>query len=430
MIKIQKISKFMSTLQTIEYLKIHTLEQLYNDHGIKYRIDSQRTKFCLNYDQLKVTSGDPIGNECRGLILRPDSIIMSGAIPDDINLDTFVPGHCHVISRPMSRFYNMGDHFAATLNEDITVVEKLDGTMCTLYYDFLKKKWCVSTRSVPEADLPIRIGDIVLDDKTFADLFWEAFNVTIGNVAGLSEISDVLNMLDSRNTYVFELTTPQNRVVVAYQDQRITLIAVRDTQTGVESNIFSDSKIKTLPFHFPKTWGLLNPHAAAALADQFKPEELEGFVILDSRFNRVKVKNSSWVLSSRCKDGVISSKRNALLACLNGSIDDIISIVDPKTQSFLIELQQGVKHFLDKQEQKYREIVSQVDPSDHKYFSSLVTNAAAAGEIPITGPFYLTFRGKCTNIRDYYVNSAVNNKLNTRTLDNIIIHAIGNHGRP
>lgn len=406
----------MSYAQVIEYLRTHTLKQLYDNHGVKYRIDDARTKLSLNYDQLKVRSGDPIGECCRGIIIRPDFVLKQGNIPQGMNLDYTALGNCHVVARPMDRFYNQGDEAQAKIDKlTMNVLEKLDGTMCILYFDRLKSDWFVATRSIPEANLPIRVGDIVLENKTFATLFWEAFDETIKD-SGLTR-QETLDNLMLGWTYIFELTTPHNRVIVPYDDKRVTLLAARQTRNGKEISILSDAYgMKQLPFPRPRTWNLCDPLAVAALADSFKPKELEGFVVIDDKFNRVKVKNSSWVLSSKTKDGVISSKRNVLKAIFKGVIDDIIPMVDPETHKFLKKLQDSVRDFISTSEQRYNDWTLQCEPGDHKAFASLVK----ASQVPVSGAYYMTFRGKCSSIRDYFHNNAVKDKFSEKTLDAIL----------
>lgn len=413
----------MSSPHVIEYLRTHTLTQLYDNHGVKFRIDKDRTKICLNYDQLKVRSGDPVAECCRGLIIRPDFVGKSGSklhYDDDV-IAMMNLGLCHVVCRPMDRFYNQGDSAAATIdNKSMTVFEKLDGTMCALYFDRLKGQWHVSTRSIPESDLPIRAGDIVLNDKTFADLFWEAFDETLSRVN--LERQDALDDMMFGYTYIFELTTPQNRVVVQYDEKRVTLLAVRHNRSGRELKVNLDARVRHMHFPVPRTWDLNDGLAVAAFADSFSPSQLEGFVIVDDKFNRVKVKNSKWVLSSKAKNGVVSSKRNALMAAFKGTIDDVIPMVDPESQTYLGKVRDGVRNFVSQQEEIYTKLAAQVSPGDYKAFALLVNAASRAKEIPLVAPFFMTFRGRVNSVLDYFENAAAEDKFTDKSLDIILKH--------
>jgi hypothetical protein len=50
--------------------------------------------------------------------------------------------------------------------------------------------------------------------------------------SGFATVGCWLNSLDKSFTYVFELTSPLNRVVVKYADYRITILAARETANG------------------------------------------------------------------------------------------------------------------------------------------------------------------------------------------------------
>jgi hypothetical protein len=122
----------------------------------------------------------------------------------------------------MDRFYNEGDPYAAKIDwSTARIEEKLDGTCCIVYFDHVKNEWHVATRSVPEADLPF--NDWHPTVRTFRDLFFHA---------ALNEA--ILDVMDKEYTYVFEVTSPLNRIVVKYDDHRVSMIAKRHTSSGVE----------------------------------------------------------------------------------------------------------------------------------------------------------------------------------------------------
>jgi len=410
----------MASPHVIEYLRTHTLYELYENHGVKFRVDALRTKISLNYDQLKLKAGDIIAECCRGLIIRPDFVCRfgSGRLPaDDAALEHMKLGQCHVVSRPMDKFYNYGEHGTADVDQStMNVLEKLDDTMCHLYFDRFLGQWCVATRSIPDADLPIRQGDIVLSNKTFSDVFWEAFDATVK--ARCSSRADALDDLMVGYTYVFELTTPQNRIVVKYDESKVTLIAVRQTRTGQELNIFIDHRVRQLPFPRPRTWHLNDPIAIAARADSFDPTKLEGFVTIDNKFRRVKIKNSLWASSSKMKDSATNSKRNAVLAAFKGTLDDIMPLVDDESREYLMKVKEGIREYVDATQIMYNRFAEQCEPGDYKTFASLVN----AAQPPIHAAYFMTFRGRCKNVREFFDQATANGRLTRKTLDVIIQH--------
>jgi hypothetical protein len=85
---------------------------------------------------------------------------------------------------PMGRFFNYGQGAAAAVDLDSTETrfcEKLDGTLCIMYWDRHLGVWSVATRSVPDADLPMD----GFGNQTFADLFWKAFKASGGMISQL-----------------------------------------------------------------------------------------------------------------------------------------------------------------------------------------------------------------------------------------------------
>jgi hypothetical protein len=401
----------------IEYLKTHSLQELEDEHGVKSRPDASNTKFSLNYDQLAIKGGDKLAEQCRGMVVRPVSVATSGVSFDWEKLRSSPVGECVILCRPMDRFYNDGDFYAAKVDYDSAVIyEKLDGTMMAAYWDPLKNAWHTSTRSIPEADLPIRLGDLVLEDTTFRGLFDEALEEMINRECApyIPNVDSWWSQLDKQHTYVFELTSPLNRVVVQYDDPRITLIATRDNVTGCEIVINEQNYM----WYEPRTWKLNDAKAIKALADSFSPAELEGFVVCDARFNRVKIKNASYVLAHHTKDGIISSKRNALVAAFKGTLDDIMPMVDPDTRNAMEEMLLKVGKFIKESEAKYEDWASQCEPGDNKTFASFVN----ANQPVMPSAYFAVFRGKSKSISDYMTQHVGEGAIADKTLDSILTY--------
>lgn len=221
--------------------------------------------YLFKYNQIESNKSIPLVQESRGIIL--DKNMNWGAV-----------------AYPYKKFFNFGESNAAVINWDKAVVyEKLDGSCCTLYW--YNGKWNVSTLGVPDASGPVRSNDV----KTFADLFWEAFNLKYK-----------LFQLDKYKSFcfMFELMTPENRVVVPHTEYKIVLHGVRNLITLEEIDI---SNFKHL-FDIPKIYSLKNINECAEIASTLNPMQNEGFVIVDDRYNRVKVKNPQYVAIAHIKD--------------------------------------------------------------------------------------------------------------------------------
>lgn len=387
------------------FLSKSSLTQLQAEHGVCHRFSADGRKVSLNYDQILVKNGDSIAEVCRGLVIEPNKLMTS---PDD------VVGSFLVLARPMDRFYNYGDQAAAEFDwsnqANIKVYEKLDGTMIVMYFDHKLDVWCVATRGVPEADQPLPDSLQLASEKslTFAKLFWKAASETTGNV------KKFLDSLDKKNTYTFELTTPINRVVVAYNDYRITLIAVRNTQTGEEFDV-ANVDISNIPI--PRSWNIFDPRAIAAFVEATSPSELEGIVAVDtssSVFKRLKIKSKAWVLSSKAKSLVTCSKRAAVESIATGTIDDILSIIDQQTSDQL-------RSMID----KYRAYVKNVDSNFLKYKtianSDKKTFALAIKDLnEWSAPYFALWDNRAQSCYEWIKWSFENNRIAIGSIDYLV----------
>jgi hypothetical protein len=297
----------MTLVQT--YLLSHSLSELKTEHGIDFRPFNH--KVSLNYNQIEARDDDPIAQECRGLVLAP-----VGPMTTDS-----VFGASIVLARPFNRFFNMEQGAAAKVDfndSDLRFYEKLDGTMTILYFDSIVNQWHVATRSVSEANLPVD----GFAEYTFRTLFERACVETTG-----IDFDQFVSHLDKTITYLFELTTPLNRIVVKYDTYRITLLGARETVTGRE--IDPVVLAPTMPngiVHAPN-YRLGSIPDMVTFVTSRNPEEHEGIVVCDSNFRRVKVKNPAYLALTRIRDSVVASPRSLLELILLEKFDDAVSIL-------------------------------------------------------------------------------------------------------
>jgi hypothetical protein len=406
-------------LQVQEYLENQSLQDLELEHGVNHRFSADRTKFSLNYDQLAAKSDNPIACQCRGLVLRP--IYPQGDV-------TSLVGPTEVVARPMDRFFNAGDFHAAPIDWSTAVIQcKLDGTMTELYWDSVKEQWCVGTRSVPEAD--VSFGDIVspLKENTFYELFMYAADKTLLNRALLDSVDiegpiygtmieawkaeptileNWLNSLDKSFTYVFELTSPLNRVVVKYDDYRITILAARETATG--KYIPTDDLYK-IGVPVVETWPLKTLADIEAFLHGSDPAKIEGAVVIDANHNRLKVKSKQWVLASRAKDMVTISKRNALECVIDGTVDDVLPLLAEDIQDYLLNLQRDLATYCNRIDAGFRRYRLQPDRK------SFALNVQASGEWQT--PFFNLYSGQWKTTSEWLVHLCKAKKMTAGTLD-------------
>lgn len=326
------------TNKLITYLREHSLSDLEINHGIIARRSNDNSKFSLNYDQFSSRPGDEIAELCRGIVLRPKTEIGLKALESD-DWQNIILGNCYYLARTMKRFYNQGEFYAAKLDfscPTLRVMDKLDGTMIALYFDDVKNSWHVATRSVPEANLPF----CKLTNMTFSDLFWKGYENSISSTKNTF-------FLNKRFTYIFETTSAFNKIVVSYDKPEVTLIAIVESSSGKEIDIYSLDGAKILPMApRPKMFPLSSIEDIISLINSRPPNECEGVVICDANFNRLKVKSAAYVLAHHAKNMLDTSPSSALLSVLNGTIDDVLPLLENELRIRFEKIRNAVSLYL------------------------------------------------------------------------------------
>ena len=268
-------------LEIQKLLKRDGLENVTRDlHLLTRRHSRYNNLVLLKYDQIESPMSERAVCECRGIVLD--------------SLDGY-----RVVAYPFLKFWNAKETLAAEIDwKKATVLEKLDGSLISL--------WCyndefnVSTSGCPDGTN--QINDIGI---TFGELFWKCFNEQ-----GL----DIKNF-DKGFTYMFELTSPYNRVVVDHKVSKITLIGIRDPflrEWGVDGD-YGLSLVKN-PDHIVKSYSLASLEDCLSAAAKMNPLQHEGFVAVGyerdamGNFPRQKIKSPSYVALHHMKDSCGLSK--------------------------------------------------------------------------------------------------------------------------
>jgi hypothetical protein len=392
-----------------EYLLTHSFQQLAAEHGVYASFSKSGHKFSLNYDQIEAKENDPLAQECRGLILTTGSILIGtiNELGKPIR-DSIIPGPTQVLAFPMKRFFNHGQGSAASINwsdPNLSVLEKLDGTLCIVYYDFIIDEWCVATRSVPEAD-------IVLDNGlyTFRTLFEKALKETVG-----IDFAAYTSSLFKGFTYCHELTTPLNRIVVQYKDYRITMLSIRDSD-GKEVDI---SKLCLFGVPAVRAYALKDLNLILDWVSSLNPLENEGVVVMDSNFNRIKVKNANYVAFNKARDLLGSSERNCLELILAEKDDDVLAALPQEIVDNLLKLKSHVAKMIKDHDSKYLEIFQEANtklPGDKKTFAITLQTHKELWQ----APFFNMYSGKSKNMKEFIAISKKEGTWPNSFLDKIL----------
>ena len=237
----------------------------------------------FKYNQLESNLSYQLVQDCRGIIV-------------DIE-DNF-----KVISYPFRKFFNYGERYASNIDWGTArVQQKVDGSIIKVAYWERKNKWVISTNGCINAfDVDATsISDTFMDDVSvnFGKLFMEAFNKN----------HYLFDKLNKNCTYMFELVSPYTKVVIDYPETDIYHIGTRDNRTFKEIDV--DIGIKK-----PHEYSLHSLDAVLSAANALninddKIIEDEGFVVVDGKWRRVKIKSPLYLSAHYLKGNKLSFNR-------------------------------------------------------------------------------------------------------------------------
>lgn len=326
-----------------DYLEAgHGFDDLLSEHGVVARPHNGKVSF--TYHQLQAHDGDPLAQQCRGLILRES----------DLSL----------VAYPFDRFFNHGQGCAAAIDWSTAVVEdKLDGSLLIGYYDHLVGEWMCATRGCCEAQGEAEPG---LTFKQLADL------AAVEHGAKL--FADLMSLADTGATYMFELTSPYNRIVCEYERPGLTLLGARVLYLPGCPEIPPELAVEELPPTIPtvKTYSLTDIDSVLRMVSELHPSEHEGVVVKDARFNRIKVKSPSYVAYNKLRDSLSTSWRGCVEIVTAGKADDVL----PMVPSFIANRLQSVSD-------AYRDL-----------YSETLRDFTELQPLPIGKPFALEAKGR------------------------------------
>lgn len=251
----------------------------------------------FKYD-IMASFSDPLVCECRGIILDE---------ADEWN----------VVSRAFDKFFNYGEGHAANIDwSTARVQEKLDGSLCVMYH--YAGKWHVATSGTPDATGEVRGSGVqesmqTSTNRTFADFFWETFSKEGGRLLSGDSFTNL--------SFAFELMGQANRVVVVHDRDWLRLLAVRDRTTGKELPLEPYAAALGIPA--VRSFPLQSIEEIHASFEHISPVSQEGYIVVDGKHDRIKVKHPGYVALHHAKDGM-SPKTFAEIA-RSGEIPEVIA---------------------------------------------------------------------------------------------------------
>jgi hypothetical protein len=250
----------------------------------------------FKYSQFDSDFGQPFVKLCRGLVL---------------DANTF-----DAVSFPFVKFHNAAEQHADKIDwKDCYVEEKVDGSLCKIV-KLHDGNLLVSTNGTIDAAKAPVAEQLGCKAKNFKELIEEGlwhYGLDFEKLAG---------MLDFDKTYMFELTSPFNRVVVQWHETKLTFLGCRDNITFQEESYVGHPLSKV--FDTPRMFPLHSLEECIAAAKELGKDE-EGYVVCDKDFNRVKVKSPLYVSLHTLAGNYVLSYERALDIVRSNEVDEVLS---------------------------------------------------------------------------------------------------------
>ena len=263
-------------LDLIKQYPIEIVKEMMNEKAVSVSWDGDL--YIFNYGAAPDFS-DPYVCEARGIII------------DVVRQE--------VVCRGFDKFFNFSESYAASIDwESAKVQEKVDGSIIKLYwYD---GSWRFATNSVINArnshvsEINANLGGVY---HNFDELIRAAENY--GSIP--------FEKLDKNATYIFELVSPYNHVVIHYGKIMLYHTGTRDNRTGQE-RVEDIGVIRPAEYSFHTLDECIS--AVKELNRSSRGVEKEGFVVVDKDFHRIKIKAPEYLFfHSKANNHVLTKER-------------------------------------------------------------------------------------------------------------------------
>jgi T4 RnlA family RNA ligase len=313
----------------------------------------------LKYDQIHSDFSLPLVRECRGIILD--------------ELDNNRP-----VCIPFFKFGNFGESYVPEIDwSTARVQEKVDGSIIKLWH--CRGTWHVSSNSEIDAR-NAHINSALLSGAprtSLYTLFMEAWHKTGVNIESL----------DKNYTYIFELTSPHNRIVMKYEDVAIRHIGTRHNCALQECELdIGVAKPKTFPFN-----GL---DECIESAKQMGDDD-EGYVVVDQDYNRLKIKSPRYVALNHLVQGV-TTLGNIVEIIQKNEQEEFLAYF-PEYRGAFSKIVDGIEEFSIRQADALERILSESYDSRKELAEAVIKEECPAC-------LFVLIDGKEANVKDWLLS--------------------------
>lgn len=281
----------MYKLELREFILSHdNWEELLTAEPYCLKVSRDDGYIMFKYNQVFSDFNIPLVREARGIIFRESD--------------------WECVCHPFDKFGNYGESYCPKINwETASVQEKVDGSLIKFWHD---NGWHISTNGTIDA-FKANLNNVKYEN--FGQLVIHAIRKVFANE------HDFFNILDPKCTYMFELVSPYNRVVIPYEEIKLYFLGMRERDTGEEWN--PEELDESFYFSIPKRYPLHSLEDVQKAANALSWNE-EGYVVCDAKFNRVKIKSSAYILAHYARNNGNVSKKTLIEIILSSEIDEFL----------------------------------------------------------------------------------------------------------
>lgn len=267
----------------------------------------------------RAKKNDSLACECRSLLLSPDGL--------------------SVFSRSFPRFFNYGEMPGKFDFSGTQVFEKIDGSLCVLYFHPAREKWEFRTRRT-----------------AFGEYKVDGANVTFGNLAAKAAKTLDFPNLDKNFSYVFELVSPESKIITPYNECALYYLASFDNRDGSEQEYQPGLEYvsRHLKCRALRTFAFQDIGQIIEMAKNLPAVE-EGYVIRNCRGERIKIKNPAYVaLALLNSKGSFTGKR--ILELIESGDDSEVLAYFPEQRKKFESVARARTDFIAETENIYQKI--------------------------------------------------------------------------
>jgi hypothetical protein len=253
-----------------------------------------------------------------------------------------------IICHAFDKFFNYGESHAANINwNTATIRAKIDGSLIKVFFNPYTEKWTFATNNGFDVNAELPGFAIVTHEK---DNPGKSFKDLVDYALKKVHWRDHLNLLKQITTpftFYFELVSPYNRIVIPYEHTELYLLGGRsytspdnEQEYGPE---FLNKKFFGDEFKVPQKMKAKDIQEVVDKAAKLDMHH-EGFVVVDSNFNRIKVKGEAYLSMHRLK-GEKQFSWQHLFECVKNNTTDDVKAYFPEYIPYCFKLEKAFKDY-------------------------------------------------------------------------------------